>query len=236
MQTLEPRAVERPFHWRWLKAASLLMLKFPIRFGALIATLSFVDVTVAKHLQGYTLPKALYRWIGVAVLPVIWTLVATVAKGTEHPGKGWSSLLDFVRNRIWYRALLPGLLYFAIGICLSTVFQDFSNDDLELSPEFSGWKLHLLSHKATRLNDCLTFWVLLVSTSCIADVIEHFLSYGIAEAAGLVYSGVVGYVAYKDIFERQSLEFTLAFSPRSVEQAPAELTSPDPQRAHVLHK
>jgi hypothetical protein len=267
MELLEPREVERPFHWRWLKGGAQLMLRFPIHFGTLIAILSFLDVTTAKYLQGYDLPRALYKWIGVAALPVLWTLVSAIARGVEYPAESWSSLRDYFQNRIWYRALLAGILLFLPGVCLSAVFQDFSDNEIVLSPgailtvfggqcifwwftfgicyfpllifapELSGWRLYLMSNKAAALNSSSTFWILMAAISCAADLIEYFLSYGVSEAAGLIYSGLVGYVACKDIFLRKQLEeSSLAKLQRSAEVVVAPVSSPETDRAYVLHR
>lgn len=63
-------------------------------------------------------------------------------------------------------------------------------------PGLSGRRLWALSKKAERLNDSFLFWLVLYSGNILALMIEEALSYGIAAAAWLVYSGTVSYVAY----------------------------------------
>jgi hypothetical protein len=236
METLEPRQVERPFHWRWLRSALQLMLRSPRQFGILIALLAFIDTSAAKHLQGFAVPKALFEWTGLACLPLVWTLVCVLARAAENRGRTWPLLLDFVRSLAWCRALFSGVLVVSVlaavlalgkkvphgvvdalpGELLSsfaaqcylcwTAYGLCYYPLLVFMPGLSGWRLRLLSKKAEQLNESLPFWLVLCSINVLALAIEETHSYGIAAATWLAYSGTVSYVAYNDIFERRPLQ------------------------------
>ena len=259
MQTLEPREVEKPFHWRWLKGALQLMLRCPLRFGALIAVLAFIDTTAEKYLQNSALPQKWVDWLGLACLPPLWTLVSAMAKGADDPSQTWPALRDFARNLAWFRALRAGI--FSVCLILLAWFllkwqwnEAFDALPGQLLSSFAGqcwvcwtgyglcyfpllvflpgltrWELSRLARKAEALNReqlpildrkllptwfplpaklppiwlPMPIWFPLYCVNLAVLTIEKFLSYGIAAAAWLVYSGIVSYVAYKDIFERR---------------------------------
>jgi len=261
MQPLEPREVERPFHWRWLKGALLLMLRCPFRFGALIAVLAFIDTTAERHLQNVVLLQKWVDWLGVACLPALWALVSAMARGADYHGQTWSTLRDFVRGHAWRRALFAGfsslLLIWTLTSLLAIHWRGFFDPKpgnllnsfaeqcsicwigfglcyfplLVFFPQLKTAEVVKLSKRADKLNSQLipvfdrkllpawvplpaTFqpiwvplpiWFPLLNINLAALLIEKFLSYGITVAAWLVYSGVVSYVAYKDIFERRPL-------------------------------
>jgi hypothetical protein len=238
METLEPRRVERPFLWRWLGGSLQLLLRSPLRFGMLIALLAFIDTSAAKLLQGLAVPEAVYDWMGLACLPGVWTLVSALARGAENRGQTWPVLLDFVRSLAWVRALFAGILFLSLVAALASLLKKVPLGVLDVLPgkllgsfaaeccvcwgalglcyfpllvflpELSGPSLLKVSHKADKLNECFLFWLLLYSGNILALMIEAVLSYGIAAAVWLVYSGIVSYVAYKDIFERRPLKLT----------------------------
>ena len=64
-------------------------------------------------------------------------------------------------------------------------------------------------------------WFPLYCVNLAVLTIEKFLSYGIAAAAWLVYSGIVSYVAYKDIFERRPVNLVEPASATAEEPLPA---------------
>ena len=238
METLEPRQVERPLHWRWLGGALRLMLQSPWRFGILIALLACIDTSAAKHLQGLAVPQILFEWAGLACLPLVWTLVSALARGAENGGQTSTVLLDFVRNLTWCRSLFAGVLLLSLIAALKSLANTVPHKVIDplpgellssfaaqcyvcwavyglcyyplllFMPRLSGRRLWTLSKKAERLNDTLPFWLVLCLGNILALVIEKLLSYGIAAAAWLVYSGIVSYVAYKEIFERPPLRLT----------------------------
>ena len=258
MQTLDPREVEKPFHWRWLKGALLLMLRSPLRFGALIAVLAFIDTSAVKHLQSSALPQVWFDWLGLACLPVLWTLVSALARGADDSSQTWPALRDFARNLAWYRALLAGILTISLISLLSFVlkkefrgiFAPLPGEVLRsfaaqcwacwaayglcyfpllvFLPGLSGWRLLMLAKKAEALNEdnkVLPIWIVLWLANIAALFIEELLPYGIVAAAWLVYSGIVSYVAYKDIFERRPLNLVEPAAGTADEQPP-ERTAP----------
>lgn len=254
METLEPRQVDRPFHWRWFGGALRLMLQSPLRFGMLIALLAFIDTSAAKYLQGIALPQALFEWTGLACLPVVWTLVSVLARAAERRGQTWPLLLDFGRSLAWCRALLAGILVASVIAAVTSLLNkaphgvadalpgkllsSFATQCylwwafyglcycplLVFIPELRGWRLFSLSHKADKINDYIPFWLALYSGNLLALIIEEFLSYGIAAAVWLVYSGIVSYVAYKDIFECRPLRLTQPSAAAAGQQATVSTT------------
>lgn len=238
METLKPRRVDRPFHWRWFGGALQLMLQSPLRFGMLIALLAFIDTSAAKYLQGFAVPRVVYEWTGLACLPVVWTLVSALARGAESRGQTRPVLVDFVRNLTWYRSLFAGILTLSLVAALTALLKKVPLGVLDplpgkllnsfaahcyiywegfgrcyypllvFMPGFSGPRLWRLSFRADWLNDNLLFWAILYSGNFLALMLEDVLSYGIAAAVWLVYSGIVNYVAYTDIFEHRQLKLT----------------------------
>lgn len=286
MQTLEPREVEKPFYGRWLKGALRLMLRCPLRFGALIAVLACIDTTAARHLKDSALPQKWFDWLGLACLPALWTLVAAMAKGADDRSQTWPALRDFARGLSWYRALRAGL--FSVGLILlasfllkrpwNEIFDPLPGQLLSsfaaqcwicwtgyglcyfpllvFLPGLTGWELSRLSRKAESVNReqlpildrkllpswaplppnlpsiwlPLPIWFPLFAANLAALFIEKFLSYGIAAAAWLVYSGIVSYVAYKDIFERRPVHLVGPASAAAGEPLPAHTATVRAQR------
>ena len=261
METLEPRQVERPFHWRWLRGALQLMLQSPLRFGALIALLAFIDTSAAKHLQGLSVPQVLFEWTGLACLPLLWTLVSALARGAESRSQTWPILLDFGRSLAWCRSLFAGILCVSVVAALLSLMKRVPDGVVDalpgkllssfaaqcylcwsfyglcyfpllvFMPGLSGRRLWALSKKAERLNDSFLLWLVLYSGNILALMIEEALSYGIAAAAWLVYSGTVSYVAYKDIFERRPLRLTQQVATAAGEQVDTRVTPEAARRA-----
>ena len=95
----------------------------------------------------------------------------------------------------------------------------------------------MLARKAEALNEdnkFLPIWIVLWFANIAALFIEEFLPYGIVAAAWLVYSGIVSYVAYKDIFERRPVNLIEPASDTAVE-LPSTRTAPAEAECHPWH-
>lgn len=77
----------------------------------------------------------------------------------------------------------------------------------------------------------ISIWFPLFSANLAVLELERLLSYGIAAAAWLVYSGVVSYVAYKDIFERRPVNLAEPASAAAGAQLPSRTASAGAQWA-----
>jgi hypothetical protein len=250
--SLDPREVEKPFHWRWLRTAFQLLLRAPLRFGALIALLAYGDTAATRYLHDSSIPQIGLDRLGLLFLPLLWTLVSAIARGADDPRQTGSALLGLLRHYVWYRALLPGAVMVGVrwalkpahpadlahldsGVLLGSfaaqcfiawlVLELFYFPLLLFLPELSSWQLWRLASKADRINRTWLVCVLLGLLLIACKLLDYVISYGIPEATWLVFAGIVSYVAYRDVFERRPENLPKAAAVPSAGEVMAGATS-----------
>jgi hypothetical protein len=82
-----------------------------------------------------------------------------------------------------------------VGLCYSPL--------LVFWPDLSPTEARRLSRTATEVNDSTQMLNVVIIMTCLAIPLSLIPSYGMTEAAWLVFMGIVNYVAYRDIFERR---------------------------------
>jgi hypothetical protein len=108
---------------RWLRAALLLLLRSPFRFGLLIALLGCLDTAAVNFAEGYVIQEVWVDRLGIVALPLLWVLVSAVARGADDHSLTRQSISQLCRRSVWIGAL-------SVGVVLATL----------------SWFLHSLSH------------------------------------------------------------------------------------------
>jgi hypothetical protein len=88
------------------------------------------------------------------------------------------------------------MVYIYFGVCFLPL--------LVSSPQLSVLEARRLSYRATELNDRREFMRLQLLVALIGLALSLIPSYGVSEAAWVVFMGILNYVAYRDIFERRA--------------------------------
>lgn len=178
----------------------------------------------------------------MALLPLMWMVIAAVARGADQPKENWASLASLARPTVWLSALAIGLGLVTLDIAIERLL--FPGTDwhdvklvsgrilkftclqawlvmsaagicffplLVLEPALSFQEVRRLSLSASEINgrDTIAWFMtfVLCGVLFVAQVIEAFVStHGFTMAAGIVFMGVLNYVAYRDIFERRSAD------------------------------
>ncbi len=99
--TFDPRAVERPFIGRWLRATGGLFLRSPLRFGFVIALLGWLDTAINSALQDFRVQELWVDRVGLVILPLVWLLVCALARGADDPSQSRAALVALARKRLW---------------------------------------------------------------------------------------------------------------------------------------
>lgn len=107
---LEPHVVDKPYLRRWLRATLELLVRSPVRFGMLIAVLGSLDTSAVKITEGLVIEQLWVDRFGMVLLPVVWTVVAAVARGADDASQTWTAIGSLARGRVWSGALRPGVL------------------------------------------------------------------------------------------------------------------------------
>lgn len=106
---LEPRKVDRPFSRRWLRMTGELFLRSPVRFCVIIALLGGLDDCALNMAQGYAIPRTWVDRLGIAVLPILWSVVGAVARGADDAGRTRQALAGLARKQLWTGAVVAGV-------------------------------------------------------------------------------------------------------------------------------
>jgi hypothetical protein len=112
--TLEPRKVDSPFLWRWLRVTLQLFLRSPVRYSLVIVFLGWLDTSMVNLARGYAVQEIWVDRLGLLVLPVLWIVIGAVARGADDPSQTWQALAKLLRKRVWTGALAPGVCLVAL--------------------------------------------------------------------------------------------------------------------------
>lgn len=230
---LEPRVVERPYRNRWLRAALRLFVRSPVRFGACIAALAWLDTALTGSTQ------SLLQWLSLLMLPLVWAVVSALARGADDRAQTLSAFAGFLRIRLWLYILTTGALLVAavwapvhLGHSLWTPVSSATRGSrsgellgaiaaqsawvytffgtcflplLVLVPEMSLLEARRLSLRAKEINDQNHFFGLWLRLLLVLFILWNLPpAYGLTTAAWMVFTGILNYVAYRDIFERRA--------------------------------
>ncbi len=148
-----------------------------------------------KAFAGFSRPTLWAGAVGLGAMMVgvqwivTWLLdvrsLAERNKYSHHPGE---FLTTFAAQAAFFCAVA--------GICYIPL--------LVFEPELSEREARQLSRVAMRINQERVIILLLICWALATNSIGMLPTYGIAEAASLVFLGTLSYVAYRDIFERRS--------------------------------
>ena len=105
---LEPREVERPFLTRWSRQTANLFLRSPIRLGAFVALLGFLDTLATRLADGYVIPKIWIDRAGTLLLPILLAIVSAVARGADDASRTWEAIEALRGRRVWLGTLGVG--------------------------------------------------------------------------------------------------------------------------------
>lgn len=227
--TLEPRKVEKPFLFRWVRSTCLLILASPVTFVAVIALLALLHLT-ASELASMPLIEhtGVILAVGLLLLPVLWIALSVLARRSDRPMSHSELRAQLLGARVWGGGLLPGcllacaswLVRWALarsGAVADVVGSNIWNTLLivvplgvcycplmGLAPGLSVADACLLSRAASRMNDGWVIVLFVAILSLIADGLQRAgVQPGLVGASFLVFIGVFSYVAYRDIFERR---------------------------------
>lgn len=225
---------------RWIRTTLQLVLRAPIRFSIAILLLGCVEALLLRVLPNaipgrwparlgmLLLPLA---WVLVAALargadnslqsrkaltsltrPTAW--VAALAVGLSlvaldvavdlllFPGAHWRDeklhpgrLLDSSAAQAWLVMTVAGICFFPL---------------LVLEPALSFQEVLRFSKSATEINGRQTISWLMIGMLFAGGILSFVPAFGLTTAAWIVFVGVLNYVAYRDIFERQSANWPKA--------------------------
>jgi len=251
--SIEPRQVQKPFWKRWLRMSWQLFVRSPIRFGVLIALLGLLDTSAVNLSYGFTIPRFWVDRLGMLLLPALFALVGAVARGADDTRQTWGLLHEFLRPRLWAKAVMAGaalvlfewlifhaLVFFSdpsakvlysqepgalltsfvakavlvnwvLGICYAPL--------MVFWPELSFVETQKLSASASHVNNTAHICYFYSAVMLAGLPLTLVPSYGMTEAALLVFLGILSYVAYRDIFERRDANFPAAVETRTANPA-----------------
>jgi len=149
------------------------------------------------------------NWKAITSLtrPTVWLAALVVGLGLValdiaiyqlfFPGTHWQDeklhsgrLLDLTGAQAWMVVTAAGICFFPL---------------LVLESELSFQEVLRLSKSATEINGRKTISWLMIGMLAAAGLLEMFVpAFGLTSAVFIVFIGVLNYVAYRDIFERQS--------------------------------
>ncbi len=115
---LEPRQVDRPFVGRWVWATTELILRCPLRFGAVVAALVGTDNAIIHLATGWRVERFWVDRLGDLMLAALWTLVSALARDADTPGVARETLWVFTRARTWVAATGSALIIIGIDMVL----------------------------------------------------------------------------------------------------------------------
>jgi hypothetical protein len=175
------------------------------RLGMLLLPLAWV--LIAPLARGAD--KSMQNWKAITSLtrPTVWLAALVVGLGLValdiaiyqlfFPGTHWQDeklhsgrLLDLTGAQAWMVVTAAGICFFPL---------------LVLESELSFQEVLHLSKSATEINGRKTISWLMIGMLAAAGLLEMFVpAFGLTSAVFIVFIGVLNYVAYRDIFERQS--------------------------------
>jgi hypothetical protein len=176
-----------------------------IELGKLFLPLAWV--VVAAFARGADDSKQNRASLASLMRPTVWVAALAVGLGLitldiviyglMFPGTHWQDVkllsgrvVEFIGAQAWIVTLAAGICFFPL---------------LVLEPALSLPEVLRLSKSATEINGRHTISWFVTGVLCAALMLDSlFRAYGLTMAAGIVFMGVVNYVAYRDIFERQS--------------------------------
>jgi hypothetical protein len=179
------------------------------RLGMFLLPLAWV-VTVALA-RGADDSTQNWKALSSLARPIVWMSALAIGLGLVtldiaierllFPDTDWQDVKLVSGRALKFTCLQAWLVMQASGICFFPL--------LVLETGLSFPEVRQLSLSATEINGRQTIsWFMtgvLCGVLCVAQVIETFVStYGLTMAAGIVFMGVLNYVAYRDIFERRS--------------------------------
>jgi len=151
--------------------------------------------------------------------PMVWMAALAIGLGLItldlfiqrlfFPGLDWHDERMPSGRVLSLTAAQAAMVMGAAGICFFPL--------LVLEPGLSFKEVRRLSLSATEINGQKTITWFMIGMMLVAGIADSFVpAYGFTDAVWIVFVGVLNYVAYRDIFERQS-----ANSPETVGKASA---------------
>jgi hypothetical protein len=180
--------------------------RWAARLGMLLLPLSWVVIAVLARGADNSMQNR--RALTSLVRPTVWAAALAIGLGLVtldiaidllfFPGTHWQDvkllsgrLLDLTGAQAW-------MVMTAAGICFFPL--------LVLEPELSLQEVLHLSKSATEINGRKTISWLMIGMLLVGGISTMFVpAFGLTSAAWIVFVGVLNYIAYRDIFERQSL-------------------------------
>lgn len=217
-----------------------LMGRSPVRFCIAIALLGWLDASVFRSVEGLVIPRLWFDWLGLIMVPLILAVVTAIARGADDTRWTWKAFGGFTRATLWGGTIGAGAVVVAVqcviawllglkgtihyihapGRFLESLLGAAMLFDLTiglcyvpllvLEPELSEREARELSRRATRINGDKQIMWLLVCCGFVSMPFDVIPTYGVGEAALLVFLGTLSYVAYRDIFERRSSNLPVA--------------------------
>lgn len=180
----------------WIQRLGMLLL--PLLFAFISAVARGADDTV----QTWKTFNAFGRvriWVGVlgagaalVALQVVITYIMEAFMGSFMDYQKYSRSPGDVLASFGAQT---GLVTLSVGLCYTPL--------LVFWPDLSPKEARRLSRSATQVNNLHQMNNVVLIMLCIAVPLSLIPSYGMTEAAWLVFMGILNYVAYRDIFERR---------------------------------
>jgi hypothetical protein len=187
------------------------------RLGMLLLPLAWV--VIAALARGADNSMQNWKALSSLVRPMVWMAALAIGAGLItldivvlgllFPGHDWHDEPMRSGRILDLTSAQAGLVMVAAGICFFPL--------LVLEPGLSFQEVLRLSRSATEINGRNAIQWLMVGLLFAAGISETFVpAFGLTIAAWIVFAGVLNYVAYRDIFERQSANFSETVATASV--------------------
>lgn len=203
----------------WVNRTGLLTLPFlwvlvsALARGADDAALGREALAELRRWRVWSGALAIGVRIVILFILVYWVLGTPYAKpqyGLRNPG----DFIESVLTGAAFYSMTPGFCFFPL---------------LLLAPTIERARAESLARKAQSINGLVVFGmlaaVLVLGTYSLASVLPLG---GMVNATGLVYIGIVNYIAYRDIFERRAENAAARVASKELVMPSRVLPSPEP--------
>lgn len=177
-----------------------------VRLGMFLLPLAWV-VTAALA-RGADNSTQNWKALRSLTRPIVWMSALAIGLGLitldiaiqqlVFPDTHWEEVHLLSGRVLQFTGLQAWMVMTAAGICFFPL--------LVLETELSFPEVRRLSLSATEINDRRTISWFMTGMICVAGIIQQLVpAYGLTMAIWVVFAGVLNYVAYRDIFERRSM-------------------------------
>jgi hypothetical protein len=178
----------------WIDWTALLLLPLLYAFVSAVARGADDPTQSWQAFKGFSRARLWTGALGAGALlvaiqaAVLWLIQAEAYPALKYRDEAGQFLASF-EAKIYVVCMDLGVCFFPL---------------LVFAPALAASELRLLSRSAQKINGLKEISRLLLVMILPTAAFNLIPSYGIGEAVWLVFTGAVGYVAYRDIFERRT--------------------------------